>query len=112
MMELIVLTPEATLLEIGGVERIRIPLTDGGSLGIHPGHHPLLAETREGRVEYGEEEYTESIQLRAGILRVAQNRATIYTSGWSGVSETQPDPAPDRLEKALRELEQGLEGRT
>ncbi len=108
-MKLIVLTPEETLLETGGVERIRLPLTDGGSMGIRPGHHPLLAETREGQVEYGEEEYSESVRLRAGILRVERNRVVIYTSGWAGEEQTRQPSTPDRLDEALRDLEQGLE---
>ncbi len=109
MMKLIVLTPEETLLETAGLGRIRLPLSDGGSLGIRPGHHPLLAETREGQVEYGEEEYTETVQLRAGILRVDRNRVTIYTSGWAGENQTRESPPSDRLDQALRELERGLE---
>ena len=109
-MKLIVLTPEETLLEAGDVARVRLPLADGGSLGVHPGHHPLLAETRAGQVEYGEEAYTESVSLRAGILRVEDDRVTIYTGGWAGEEEkTRPEEPSDRLEEALRDLEQELE---
>ena len=109
-MKLLILTPEETLLETGDVSRVRLPLADGGSLGIHPGHHPLLAEIRAGRVEYGEEEYTEIVSVRAGILHIEADRVMIYTSGWAGEPEEEPAEPPDVLEEALRGLEQELEG--
>lgn len=109
-MKLIVLTPEETLLEAEKVGKVRLPLVDGGSIGIHPGHHPLLAETRAGRVEYGRDDYTEAVQVRAGLLRVEKDRVVIYTSGWAEEPESGPEEAPDRLEEALSELEKELEG--
>jgi len=109
-MKLLILTPEETLLEADDVARVRLPLADGGSVGIHPGHHPLLAETRAGRVEYGEEEYQEAVSVRAGILHVEADRVMIYTSGWAGEAEGEAAESPDVLEEALRGLEQELEG--
>jgi F0F1-type ATP synthase epsilon subunit len=108
-MKLLILTPEETLLEAEDVSKVRLPLADGGSVGVHPGHHPLLAETRAGRVEYGEEDYSEAASVRAGILHVEEDRVTIYTSGWAGEAEEAAGESLDVLEEALRGLEQELE---
>ena len=113
-MKLLVLTPEETLLETEKAARVRLVLADGGSIGIHDGHHPLVAETRAGPVEYGEEEYTETVSVRAGILHVEADQVTIYTSGWAAESGEAPSETPrspmGTLEEALHDLEQDLEG--
>ncbi len=109
-MKLLILTPEETLLETGEVAKVRLPLADGGSIGIHPGHHPLLAETQTGWVEYGVESYSEAVSVRAGILSVEADQVILYTSGWTGESEEKRSESPDVLENTLRNLEQELEG--
>jgi len=109
-MKLLVLTPEETLLEAEKTAKVRLVLADGGSIGIHPGHHPLLAETREGPVEYGEERYTEAVPVRAGILHVEADQVTIYTSGWAAEARDAPSDKSGSLEEALQDLEQDLEG--
>lgn len=110
-MKLLLLTPESTLLEADGISKVRIPLIGGGSIGIHPGHLPLLAETGTGEVEFGQEGYTESVDLRAGILQVQADQVTIYTSGFS----TEPDlkgseyDRPARRDQLADDLEQRLQ---
>ena len=108
-MKLLVLTPEETLLETEKAGKVRLALADGGSIGIHPGHHPLLAETQDGPVEYGEEDYTEAVPVRAGILHVETDQVTIYTSGWASESKDAPSDKSGSLEEALQDLEQDLE---
>lgn len=108
-MKLLVLNPESTLLEESELLRVRVPLVDGGSIGIHPGHHPLLAECRAGKVEYGREEFTESIWIREGILRVEGDRIAIYTSGLDDDPEQTPEAerTSDR-DRIVEELEERL----
>jgi F0F1-type ATP synthase epsilon subunit len=107
--KLLVLNPESTLVEESGLLRVRVPLVDGGSIGIHPGHHPLIAESRAGQVEYGREEYTESISVRDGILRVKGDRIAIYTSGLDEDPGLVPEPeqATDG-DQIVEELEERL----
>jgi F0F1-type ATP synthase epsilon subunit len=97
-MKLLFITPESTLLETDGIAKVRVPLSDGGSLGIHPGHHPLIAETRAGSVEFGRDGYSEAVDLRAGILQVRADQVTIYTSGFA----EQPDLTESRSEHPTR----------
>lgn len=98
-MKLLLITPESKLLETDGIAKVRVPLIDGGSIGIHPGHHPLIGETRSGAVEFGRERYSESVDLRAGILQVRADQVTIYTSGFA----EQPDLAESRPEHPTRQ---------
>ena len=86
-MTLQVLTPDQTLLKEDNLSHIRVKLADGGSIGIRPKHHPLLAETEAGEVEYGIEKYDQSIPLQAGILEIDFSRITIYTRGVMGAND-------------------------
>jgi F0F1-type ATP synthase epsilon subunit len=81
-----VLTPAEALLDEEEVGWMRVLLADGGSMGIRPGHAPLLAETAAGAVEYGgrEDEHGRehgTLDLEAGILRVERDHVTIFTGG-------------------------------
>lgn len=109
-MKLLVLNPESTLVEESELLRVRVPLVGGGSIGIHPGHHPLIAENRAGQVEYGREEYTETIYVRDGILRVEGDRIAIYTSGLDEEPGLVPEPeqAPEG-EQIVVELKERLD---
>jgi len=107
--KLVVLTPQETLLEEETLDRVRVPLADGGSIGIHPGHHPLLAETGSGPIEFGGEQYRDQIGVRAGVLQVEGDRVIIYTSGLTE-EEIHSQPAqPERMEKTIQELKETLE---
>lgn len=108
-MKLVVLTPEATLLEADQLEKVRVPLADGGSIGIQPNHHPLLAETVSGRVEYGKRKYTREISLQAGILRVEPDQVAIYTGGLLREKTEQVPEEKDTLAKTLQNLQDQLE---
>jgi len=104
-MVLQVITPDQTLLREEGLERIRVQLADGGTIGIHPQHHPLLAETQAGQVEFGMEKYENSIAVQSGILEIDFSRITIYTSG---LMEAGVDQKVEREKIQLERLTQSL----
>ena len=108
-MKLLILTPESTLLEVAGLRKVRVPLVDNNIIGIHPGHHPLLAETRAGRIEYGKESYTNSFTAQAGILRVESDQVTLYTSGKQEEQEHPQSHKPTQQDQIIKGLEQQLE---
>ena len=81
-----VLTPAEALLDEEEVGWMQVLLADGGSMGIRPGHAPLLAETAAGALYYGNREDDQdrkhgTLDLEAGILRVERDRVTIFTGG-------------------------------
>jgi len=78
--KLLILSPQETLLDLDDLQKVRVTLADGGSIGIHSGHHPLLAETITGIIEYGREFFTDRVGVQEGILRVEGDQVIIYTS--------------------------------
>lgn len=77
---LVILTPERKS-SIEGVLALTVQLVDG-SLGILPGHAPLLAETSAAPLLYrsiagGEEQ----LSLGSGILWVDHDKVTIFIAG-------------------------------
>ncbi len=100
-----VITPEAALLDVADVAWVQLHLAGGSSVGIYPGHAPLLAETQPGALRYattagGEE----TVALEAGILQVLRGRVTVFTSGRLDAPRTLPADGTghfDRLAKAL-----------
>lgn len=108
-MKLLILTPEKTLLEADNLQKVRIPLVGNNSIGIHPGHYPLLAETRAGRIAYGKNDYTDSFGAQAGILRVESDKVTLYTGGIQWEQAQPLSPEPTQQDQITEKLEQHLE---
>jgi F0F1-type ATP synthase epsilon subunit len=96
-----VLTPAETLLDVTEVAWVQVQLSDGGGIGIYPGHAPLLAETVTAPLRYADELGEHALDLEAGILQVEGDGVTILTSGLartSEVSETARLSSPKSLE--------------
>ena len=76
-----VLTPEGIIIKKTNLLSINISLADDRPIGVRPGHAPLIAATKNGKVSlralYDEKE----IQLHAGILEIRDNFVTIVTAG-------------------------------
>jgi len=79
-LRLMVLTPARTLLEVEGVAWVQVRLSDGGPIGIYPGHAPLLAETVTAPLRYADEAGEHTLGLEAGILQVDRDGVTVFTS--------------------------------
>jgi len=79
--QLLVLTPDTTLLHADNVHRVKIQLADGGGIGIWPGHAPLLAESVAAPLRYADDLGEHLVQLSAGVLLVVPDRVTVYTTG-------------------------------
>ncbi len=105
-LHLIVRTPAKTILDIKEVTRIQAQLADGGGIGIHAGHAPLLAETITAPLVYANEKEEHSLNLEAGILQIAEGTVTIYTSGSSeaDIAEQKPNANRERFERLAQVL--------
>ena len=86
-LRLMVLTPAETLLDVAEAAWVQVQLSDGGGIGIYPGHAPLLAETVTAPVHYADESGEHALDLEAGILQVERDGVTIFTSGLAQTSE-------------------------
>jgi len=80
-LRLTVLTPAETVLEVEEVAWVQAHLTDGGGIGIYPGHAPLTAETVTAPLHYADPSGEHTIDLEAGVLLVETDGVTIFTSG-------------------------------
>lgn len=67
-------------LVLENVSAFNVLLSDGGWLGILPGHTHLIAATVDGEARYtiGEEQFTKYIS--SGILSIADNVVRILTT--------------------------------
>lgn len=102
-LRLTVLTPAGALLDVDDAAWVQVPLADGGSVGIYPGHAPLLAETRRAPLRYaaaGEERRTE--ELEAGILQVTGHRVLLLTGGPGTTSP--PRGEVQRFDRLIRDV--------
>jgi F0F1-type ATP synthase epsilon subunit len=115
-----VLTPAEALLDEKEVGWMRVLLADGGSMGIRPGHAPLLAETAAGAIQYGSREDEQggehgTLDLEAGILRVERDRVTIFTGGLAqtfGAEYRLDTTDAERFDRLARALLSTLDGGT
>ena len=80
-----VLAPDGPLVHDEHVSWIQARLADGATIGIWPGHAPLLAETVAGLVRYlvrySDGEVEHSLLLRAGLLHIDSTSATVLVPG-------------------------------
>jgi F0F1-type ATP synthase epsilon subunit len=102
-----VLTPAKTLLDVAEVDWVQVQLSDGGGIGIYPGHAPLLAETVTAPLRYADGLGEHALDLEAGVLQVEGDGVTIFTSGLaqtSEVSETSEVSDGARFDRLARAL--------
>ncbi len=101
-LRLAVLTPAGALLDVAEVAWVQAPLADGSSVGLYPGHAPLLAETRRAALRYATaagRQQTE--ELGAGILQVTGDSVLIVTGGLAEGMPPDDTRQFDRLSEAL-----------
>ena len=108
-----ILTPAATLVDVPDVAWLRVPLGDGGEIGIRPGHGALLAETACGEVRYADAMGVHTVALEAGLLSVSHGRVTILTGGAAQGTELGPPGGDDgaaRYDRLAQALFAALKG--
>ena len=76
-----ILSPDGTILERDQLVSVSVPLSDGGSIGIRPGHAPLIAETLRGAVRYQTTEDQNQIDVHPGVLEIREDTIVILTAG-------------------------------
>lgn len=91
------ITPAETLLDLPAVAWVQVELVDG-SLGIRPGHAPLLGRTKRGPVRYGLPDGAEQvIEVEAGLLQIGRQEVTIFCSGLGAAEQSDVLPVADGL---------------
>ena len=80
LLQLRILTPAETVLDVTDVRWVQAQLADGAGIGIWPGHAPLLAETADASLRYADGTGEHSLSVKAGILNVTAGRVTVYAT--------------------------------
>jgi F0F1-type ATP synthase epsilon subunit len=106
-LELTVLTPAETLLEVGAAAWVHLRLVDGTGITIYPGHAPLLAETVTAALQYADEDGEHVFNAEAGILQVEEGQVVVLTSGETA-GERMPRPPTTSEERRFERLAQEL----
>ena len=107
-LRLCVTTPGKILLDESGLDRVQVPLSDGGEIGILPRHASLLAATVEGPLRFFREADERRFMAPAGILRVQRNVVTIFAA--QPVDNSQ-SPAVDRdIPRLVRTMVADMDG--
>ena len=106
VLQLRVLTPEATRLRVERVKAVRATLSNR-PICVLPGHAPLVGALARGRLSYVDREGDHSVVVEQGLLRVHGDTVTILTTGASaGTSISERDdaqrPASGEEEEAYR----------
>jgi F0F1-type ATP synthase epsilon subunit len=93
--------PGRMVLQVEGVQRVRVMLADGGWLSIYPGHMPLLAETLAGLVTYITDSGTKTVDLAGGIVQIGKRGVTLFAN--DVVLSAEEDAALDTSQDAAHE---------
>lgn len=103
-LHLSVQTPAESLLELDGVAWVQVELADGGSIGIWPGHAPLLAEMVRAPLRWADAQGEHQRALEAGVLEIAHDRVTIMTMGFASQEDRERIPEGAGTEAAFARL--------
>src|SRR5262245_11883911 len=77
ILECIVVTPEATALQMPA-EFVALPLFDG-ELGVAPGHSPFIGRLGYGELRVRENGRTVRLYIDGGFVQVANDQVSILT---------------------------------
>ncbi len=72
---LTILTPEKTLLE-KKVSKVELPGSKGRFMVLY-NHEPLISSLDEGRVVFGSEGVTETVDVLSGFVEVCDNKVIV-----------------------------------
>jgi F0F1-type ATP synthase epsilon subunit len=107
-MRLLIQTAEKLVLDRDGLSHIRLPMADGGSIGIRKGHHRLIGEMARGKIIYHENDLEEEMAVGAGLVQVENDLVTVFASG--SLDETEPENSTGKslpLERLMASLLEG-----
>ncbi len=100
----IVVTPEATVLEMAG-RFVAVPLADG-ELGIAPGHTPLIGRLGYGELRVVDGDKTVVLYIDGGFVEVVKNEVSVLTNRAVPAEKLEPDVAEEQLKSAARQTGQ------
>jgi ATP synthase F1 epsilon subunit len=107
-MQVSLVTPEENVFE-GLVDSIIVP-AESGSLGILPGHVPIIAQLTVGIVKLGTEEGPRYFGIQRGYIEFLFNRANILTEKVVETTFEERDQIIQKLKEKYEIVQEVTEG--
>ncbi|MFC2145583.1 ATP synthase F1 subunit epsilon [Actinomycetota bacterium] len=101
-------TPEENVFE-GSVDSIIVP-AESGSLGILPGHVPIIAQLTVGVVKLGTEEGPRYFGIQRGYIEFLFNKANILTEKVVETTYEERDQIIQKLKEKYEIVQEVTEG--
>lgn len=98
-LELVVVTPEATVLAVKA-EFVVVPLFDG-ELGIGRGHAPMIGRLGFGELRYRVSGETKAYYVDGGFVQVQDNSISVLTNRALAASDIDAAAAETQLSEAI-----------
>ena len=76
-----VMSPEGIIHEYENLTAVNIPLVNGYTLGVRPGHAPIIGETRQGKIVYRSNTSESQLELHGGVFELRNDEITIFAAG-------------------------------
>lgn len=93
------------IFEADKLSYIEVPLVDHGSVGILPGHHPLLAEATAGFTRYRDSEGDKTVEIAEGILLIEGGTVTLFShERTKAKEEREKNKDPDEFDRLSEEI--------
>ena len=107
-MQVSLVTPEEDVFE-GNVDSIIVP-AESGSLGILPGHVPIIAQLTVGIVKLGTEEGPRYFGIQRGYIEFLFNKANILTEKVVETTFEERDQIIQKLKEKYEIVQEVTEG--
>lgn len=100
---LTIVTPEKTVIADKPVDFVTIP-AHGGEMGVLPGHAPLVAQLREGVLQYREGQRKEVFAVLNGFAQVQRDKVLVLAEAAELAKEVSEERARQDYQKAKERL--------
>lgn len=104
LLNLLILSPVETILNIDKVQSIRVRLKGDSWLSIYPGHAPLLAELMPDKLVYSIDGSQAEVNITSGIMKVSKNQVTVFVSDPQNSAAIGHNDQQDRFDTLARKL--------
>lgn len=102
-MRVVILTPYKRLLDLSGVTEIYFPI-DHGTIGVLPGHAPMVSAVGTGVVVYTQNEVAGFYKVSGGVAEISGSSVTLLVDVGEDASTIDLDRAKNALERAQNRL--------
>lgn len=102
-MRVVILTPYKRLLDLSGVSEIYFPI-DHGTIGVLPGHAPMVSAVGTGVVIYTQNEVSGFYKISGGVAEISESSVTLLVDVGEDAAVIDVARAKSALERAQNRL--------